>query len=133
LAAQSDSAQDGWAFGVRAGWAARNGLSVHVRYDDLGTEPAGIRPPLQFATAGLRYTVPFVVPMPFAEVDAGPAFVGSDVHFGAGAALGLSVPLAPQILVDVAAHDWLVPVAGTLRQTLSVGLGIAVTLPLPAR
>jgi hypothetical protein len=107
-------------------------VSFHARYDDLGTEPSGIRPPLQFATVGLRYAVPFLVPMPFAEVDVGPTFVGSDVHFGAGAALGLSVPLARQVLVDVAGHDWLVPVAGVLRQTISIGLGLSVTLAMPA-
>jgi hypothetical protein len=133
LPSPADPGQQGWGFGARAGWALQSGLSVHARYDDLGTEPSGVRPPLQLATAGLRYSVPFLVPMPFAEVDVGPAFVGGGVNPGGGAELGVSLPVARSLLVDLAAHDWLVPVAGVLRQTLSVGVGLAVTLPIHGR
>lgn len=129
--AGGDPAHDGWGFGVRAGYAFGSGLELHLRYDDLGVEPAGARSPLQLATAGLRYSVPFLFPMPFAEVDAGPAFVLGDVDFGAGGALGLSIPVVNHVLVDVAAHDWFVPIGGTIRQTLTVGLGLAVTFGGP--
>lgn len=133
LPAQDDVAQSAWAFGARVGWALPNGLSAHLRYDDLGVEPSGLKPPLQLGTAGLRYSVPFIVPLPFAEVDAGPAFVGGEVQFGAGAGVGASLPLGPFVLVDVVGHDWLVPVGGSLRQTLTLGLGLCVTFASPAR
>lgn len=127
----SDPAHDGWGFGVRGGYAFGSGLELHLRYDDLGVEPAGARSPLQLATAGLRYSVPFLFPMPFAEVDVGPVFVLGDVDFGAGGALGLSFPVVNHVLVDVAAHDWFVPIDATIRQTLTVGLGLAVTFGGP--
>jgi hypothetical protein len=130
FAAGGDPSHDGWGFGVRAGYAFGSGLELHLRYDDLGVEPGG-RSPLQLATAGLRYSVPFLFPMPFAEVDAGPAFVLGDVDFGAGGALGLAFPIVNHVLVDVAAHDWFVPIGGTIRQTLTVGLGLAVTFGGP--
>ena len=88
-----DPSRDGWGFGVRTGYAFGSGLELHLRYDDLGVEPSGARSPLQLATMGLRYSVPFLFPMPFAEVDAGPAFILGDVDFGAGGALGLSFPV----------------------------------------
>jgi len=133
LATGNDPAHGAWAFGARAGWAFANGLAVHVRYDDLGVEPAHLSTPLQLATLGLRYSIPFFVPLPFAEVDAGPALVAGDVRFGAGAAVGVSVPLGRQVLVDLAARDWLVPIAGVLRQTITVGLGLTVSFASPAR
>lgn len=133
LAARGDPAQEAWAFGARAGWAFPNGLAAHLRYDDLGVEPGGSPSPLQLATAGLRYSVPFLVPMPFAEVDAGAAFAGGDARFGAGAGLGASLPLGTFVQLDVIGHDWLVPVAGTLRQTFTIGLGLTVTFASPAR
>jgi hypothetical protein len=133
LGVGDDSAHGAWAFGARAGWAFANGLAVHIRYDDLGVEPAHLSMPLQLATVGLRYSIPFLVPLPFAEVDAGPAFVAGDVRFGAGAGAGVSVPLGRQVLVDVSGRDWLVPIAGLLRQTITVGLGLAVSFASPAR
>jgi hypothetical protein len=131
LAANGDSSMGSGALGVRAGWAFANGLAVHVRYDDLGVEPASSRSPLQLATFGLRYSLPFFVLMPFAEVDAGPAFVLGDVQFGASAGLGLSVPLGPYVLIDAVARDWFVPIADTLRQTLTVGVGLTILFPSP--
>ena len=133
LGATDDPAHGAGAFGARAGWAFANGLAVHVRYDDLGVEPAGLATPLQLATVGLRYSMPFLMPLPFAEVDAGPAFVGGDVRPGAGAGVGVSVPLGRQVLVDLAARDWLVPIAGVLRQTITAGLGLTVSFASPAR
>ena len=131
LADGGDSGQGAWAFGIRAGYEFANGLEVHVRYDDLGTKPLSSRSPLQFGTVGLRYSVPFLFPMPFAEVDAGPAFVLGDTRFGAGAALGVSFPVVNHLLIDLAGHDWFVPIAGAVRQTLTVGLSLAVTFGGP--
>jgi hypothetical protein len=75
LAAGSDRAHGSFAFGARGGWQFSSGLALHLRYDDLGVRPGDSRSPLQLATAGLRYSVPFIVPLPFAEVNAGPSFV----------------------------------------------------------
>jgi len=133
LPGSQDPAHGSWAFGARVGWAFANGLALHLRYDDLGVAPSSASSPLQLVTAGLRYSLPFVIPMPFAEVDAGPAFLGGDTHFGAGAALGASLPIGPHVLVDLVGHDWLVPIAGELRQTLSGGLALTVTFASPAR
>jgi hypothetical protein len=133
LPVHNDSSTGGLALGARVGWAFPNGLAIHVRYDDLGVEPVFLTLPLQLATAGLRYSVPFLIPLPFAEVDAGPAFVGSDVRFGASVGLGASLPLGRYVLADLVAHNWFVPVAGTLRQTLTLGLGLAITFATPTR
>lgn len=132
LPVTEDPAQGSAAFGVRGGWAFPNGLSAQLRYDDLGVRPDSSRAPLQWATAGLRYSLPFVVPLPFAEIDAGTAFVTGDVHPGAGAALGISIPIGP-VLVDVVGHDWFVPIAATLRQTVTVGLGLSIVWAMPGR
>ncbi len=131
LPAGRDPARGSLALGVRAGWQFANGLALHLRYDDLGVQPTSSSWPLQLATAGLRYSIPFFVPLPFAEVDAGPAFVGGDVTFGAGAGLGVSVPLGRHVLVDAVARDWLVSIAGELRQTLTASLGLTVTFASP--
>ncbi|HXX68400.1 MAG TPA: prohibitin family protein [Polyangiaceae bacterium] len=50
------------------------------------------------------------MPLPFAEVDAGTAFAAGEVAFGGAAGLGLSVPLVPNVLIDVVGRDWLVTV-----------------------
>jgi hypothetical protein len=128
-----DPAHGGLTLGARAGWQFANGLGVHLRYDELGVEPSFLSSPLQLATAGLRYSVPFLDPLPFAEVQAGPAFVGGDVTFGAGAGLGVSVPVGRHVLVDAVIRDWLVSIAGELRQTLTANLGLTVTFASPSR
>jgi hypothetical protein len=132
LPAGIDPAQGGLALGARAGWQFANGLGLHVRYDELGVEPPSSSSPLQLATAGLRYSVPFLDPLPFAEVQAGPGFVGADVRFGAGVGLGVSVPVARHILLDAVARDWLIAIAGELRQTLTASLGLTVTFASPS-
>jgi len=129
LANDRDGSLGSGAFGVRAGWAFANGLAVQLRYDDLGVEPASSPAPLQLATAGLRYSVPFLLPMPFAEVVAGPAFVRGGVQVGAGGGLGVSLPIGP-ILIDLLGRDWLVPVADSVRQTITVGVGLSVLIPV---
>lgn len=119
-------------FGARAGWQFPNGLAVHLRYDNLGVRLESSASPLQLATAGLRYSVPFFIPLPFAEVDAGSAFLGGDARFGASAGLGVSVPLGSHVLVDAVGRDWLIPISGELRQTLTASLGLTVTFASPS-
>jgi hypothetical protein len=111
-------------FGARAGWQFPNGLPVHLRYDDLGVRPESSASPLQLATARLRYSVPFFILLPFAEVDAGSAFLGGDAKFGASAGLGVSILLGSHVLVDAVDRDWLIPISGELRQTLTATLGL---------
>jgi hypothetical protein len=123
--------RDGWGFGVRAGYAFANGLEVHARYDDLGVAPNGSSPPLELASVGMRYSFPFLLPMPFVEVDAGPAFLSGDVRFGAGGAVGLTIPAVNHVLIDLTGRDWVVPLDGVARQTLTIGLGVALTFGGP--
>jgi hypothetical protein len=119
-------------FAARAGWQFPNGIALHLRYDDLGVRPDPSASPLQVATVGLRYSVPFFIPLPFAEVDAGSAFVGGDPRFGASAGLGVSVPLESHVLVDAVGRDWLIPISGELRQTLTASFGLTVTFASPS-
>jgi hypothetical protein len=130
LADGPDPAHGAWTLGVRGGYAFASGLEMHLRYDDLGFAPSSSRSPLQLATAGLRYSAPLPV-MPFAEVDVGPAFALGDVWFGTGVAVGATLPLVNHVLLDLAGHDWLVPISGALRQTLGVSLALAVTFGGP--
>jgi hypothetical protein len=133
LASSGDPALGGPAFGARAGWAFSDGLAVHLRYDYLGTRPGYFTGPLQNASAGLRYSFPFLVPLPFVEVNVGPAFGGGDARLTTGAGIGASFPLGAHLLVDAAARDWFVLVAGAIRQTLTGTLGLTVTFASPPR
>jgi hypothetical protein len=117
---------------ARAGWQFPSGLAVHLRYDDLGVRPDRSASPLQVATVGLRYSVPFFIPLPFAEIDAGSAFLGGDATFGASAGLGASIPLGSHVLVDAIGRDWLTPISGELRQTLTASLGLTLTFGSPS-
>ena len=115
LPTRGEQGQESASFAVRAGWAFANGLELHFRYDDLGVAPDDSSTPLQTATVGVRYSLPFILPLPFAEVGAGPAFLGGDVLIGASAGIGVSIPLGPFVLLDVVGHDCLKPIDGTLR------------------
>jgi hypothetical protein len=129
----SDPVHGSFSFGARAGWSFVNGLALHVRYDDLGIRPVPGSGPLQLVTAGLRYSVPFLIPLPFAEVGTGAAFAAGGVEFGAEAGIGLSIPLGAHVLVDIVGRDWFVPIAGELRQTVTAGLGLTVTFAAQSR
>lgn len=129
----SDPARASFTFGSRAGWAFAQGVAVHIRYDDLGVRPVAGSSPLQFATAGLRYSAPFIVPLPFAEVDAGAALVAKGVAVGGSGGIGISVPIGSHVVVDAVGRDWLVPIAGVLRQTFTASLGLTVTFASPSR
>ena len=121
------SAEDAWTFGVRVGYQARSGISVFARYDDLGVRPVPSNDArLQAATFGVRYAIPFLVPIPFLEVMAGTAFGAADPVKPAGAAgLGLSLPI-DRASIDLSARDWLVSLDGSLRQTLTFQAGVSV-------
>lgn len=136
LPAGDDPVVGSFAFGARGGWVFANGLEVHARYDHLGLQrrATGLESAsLQLATGGLRYTLPFVLPMPFAEVNSGAGWLGGEARFAAGVGLGASLPLAAHVLIDVIGREWFVPVSGALRQTFTAGLGLAVTFASPSR
>lgn len=128
LVANGDrDAEHAWAFGVRLGYQARNGLSVFGRYDDLGVKPIATSDArLQAATFGVRYAIPFLVPLPFLEVMTGAAFGPTDsARPTAAAGLGLSLPI-DRAAIELSARDWLVSLDGSLRQTLAFQLGVSV-------
>ena len=127
VATGARSSEDAWTFGVRLGYQVRNGISVFARYDDLGVRPVPTNDArLQAASFGVRYSIPFLVPLPFLEVMAGPAFGAADpVKPAAAAGLGLSLPI-DRASIDLSARDWLVSLDGSLRQTLTFQLGLSV-------
>ena len=127
VASGEHDSEQAWAFGVRLGYQTRSGLSVFGRYDDLGVRPiltSDAR--LQAATFGVRYAIPFLVPLPFLEVMTGAAFGPTDgVRPTAAAGLGVSIPI-DRAALDLSARDWLVSLDGSLRQTLALQLGVSV-------
>jgi hypothetical protein len=123
--ANADPAHSGWGFGLRAGYQLASGLAPQLRFDDLGITPPGQDHVVLCATAGLRYVLP-LFPMPYVEVGAGPAFVGSGASIAGAVAIGLALPVARHVEVDVSAHDWIVSPGGNLRQVLGFGVGVAV-------
>lgn len=127
LASRDRSSEDAWAFGVRLGYQARNGISVFGRYDDLGVKPVPSNDArLQTATFGVRYAIPFLVPLPFIEAMAGAAFGAADpVRPAAGVGLGISLPI-DRASIDLSARDWLISLDGSPRQALTFQLGVTV-------
>jgi hypothetical protein len=128
LPARAEPAAGAWGFGVRTGYAWRNGLALQARYDDLGVHPTLGDPstsPLQIGSIGARYAVPFAL-APFGEALVGAAFDGNDPRLTAGAGLGLMIPVARHIAVEAVARDWFVPGRDELRQVVVVRLGLTV-------
>ena len=125
LPASGDAAHSGLGFGLRAGYRLPSGLAPQLRFDDLGVTLPGHDHAVLCATAGLRYVLP-LFPMPYAEVGAGPAFVGSSASIAAAVAIGLAIPVVRHVEIDVAARDWLVSPGGNVRQVLGFGVGLTV-------
>lgn len=125
LPANADPAHSGWGFGLRAGYQLASGLAPQLRFDDLGITLPGQDHAVLCATAGLRYVLP-LFPMPYVEVGAGPAFVGSSASMAAAVAIGLAIPVVRHVEVDVSARDWIVGSKGDVRQVLGFGVGLAV-------
>lgn len=122
-----DPSAGGLGFGARLGYAFRGGFQVDARYDDLGVhlrdlDPNGV---LQATTLGARYELPLFI-LPFAEVRIGPAFDATSAWFAAAVALGVAVPIARPLSIDLTARDWLVPAGDSLHSILTVQLGLTV-------
>jgi hypothetical protein len=117
----------GWGFGARAGYAFGGRFQVDARYDYLGVR---LRDPvhdgaLQAATVGARYELPLFV-LPFAEVRVGPSFDSANAWFAAALALGVAIPVARPLSIDVTVRDWLVPEGDALHSILTVQLGFTI-------
>lgn len=118
-------APNAWAFGTRVGYQWRNGLALEGRFDDLGVEPPTKGGSLLFGSAGIRYSIPFVV-MPFAEALIGPAFNGTHAAPGAGLGIGASLPVVRHLMFDLSLRDWIVDLDGAVRNVPTIELGITV-------
>jgi hypothetical protein len=114
---------DAWCFGARAGYQLASGLAVQLRFDDLGVSAPDGTGTLLFATAGVRYSLPLTVPMPFVEAMVGPAFHGGAVSPSVGAAVGLSLFAGRHVALEATLRDWLVGIDG-VHHAPAVMLGV---------
>ena len=134
LASGFDPAQDAWAFGGRAGYEFRNGLALQLRYDYLGLAPHLTNPstsPMQIGSAGVRYSIPFLVPLPFFEAMWGPSFNAGSVSIAGGVGVGASVPIGRHVRIDASVRDWITPIDAQVHQILTFELGAAVSFASP--
>lgn len=128
-----DDTQIAPTFGGRFGYELRNGLSLFARYDDLIVHPAAPSPDegaTHVVSFGARYTLPFVVPMPFVEAMAGLAIVPSEVTLGVGFGVGMTIPIVGPLFFDVGGRAWLVPLDDVLRTVLTAEVGVGFRFPV---
>jgi hypothetical protein len=136
LASGDDPAQHAWAFGGRAGYELPNGLAVQLRYDYLGLSPHLTDPPLahtQIGSAGVRYSIPFLIPLPFFEALWGPAFHGDKVSIAGALGIGGSVPIGRHVRIDASVRDWITPIEDQAHQILTFELGVSLSFASPHR
>jgi hypothetical protein len=134
LASGFDPAHDAWTFGGRAGYEFRNGLALQLRYDYLGLAPHFTTPPAsptQIGSAGVRYSIPFLIPLPFFEAMWGPSFNGDSVSIAGGLGVGASVPIGRHLRIDASVRDWITPIDDQVHQILTFELGAAVSFASP--
>jgi hypothetical protein len=134
LAAGYDPAEYAWTFGGRFGYETRSGLAAQLRYDYLGLAPHLTNPPTartQIVSGGLRYSIPFLVPLPFVEALWGPAIHGDAVSIAGGLGLGGSVPIGRHLRIDASARDWITPIDNQVHQIFTFELGAAVSFASP--
>jgi hypothetical protein len=136
LPAGYDPALRAWTFGVRTGYELRSGVALQLRYDYLGVAPHFTVPevgPAQIGAAGVRYSIPFLVPLPFFEALWGVAVNGDAVSVTGGLGVGGSVPIGRYLRLDASVRDWLMPIDGQVHQVLTFELGAAVSFGGPGR
>ena len=113
-----------WTFGVRAGHEWENGIAVQLRFDDLGARAGDGASTLSVASAGVRYSLPFIV-MPFVEALVGPAFEGGQTSFAAGLGVGGSLLITRHLAFDLAFRDWMTDLGGAgIRHVPTVTVGV---------
>ncbi len=145
LATGGVESQANLSLGARLGYQFANGLSVAFRYEDLGLAPDLVdSAQFQFAALEVRYSFPYVFPMPFIEAAAGLSIAtanaplrlgGGSVSVGPGGSVGLGVsfPLTHHFAIDVTGRDWLAPLSGQLFQIFTIEAGLAFAFGGPAR
>ncbi len=126
--AGNDPAHDAWSFGARVGYQWRSGLAIEGRFDDLGVDPPRGGGSLLVASAGLRYSMPFVV-MLFAEALVGPVFNDSHAAPAAGLGLGITLPVVRHLALDLSVRDWIAGLDGVVRDVPTVQMGLSVGFP----
>lgn len=134
LASGLDPTQQGWTFGGRAGYEFPSGVALQLRYDYLGLAPHLTDPPTgrtQIGSAGVRYSIPFLVPLPFFEALWGPAFNGDSVSIAGAIGVGASVPIGRHVRIDASVRDWITPIDDQLHQIFTFELGAAVSFASP--
>lgn len=115
----------GWAFGVRTGYEWASGLAIQARFDDLGVHTSDGTTSLMFASAGLRYSFPFIV-MPFVDALVGPAFDASGVSLGAAIGIGASIVVTRHLGIDLAFRDWIADLDGSVRHVPTATVGVQI-------
>lgn len=136
LPAGTDPAERSLTFGARTGYEFPNGLALQLRYDYLGVAPHLTSPPTsgaQIGSVGVRYSIPFLFPLPFFEAMWGPAFNGAVASVAGGLGVGASFPIGRHVRVDVSARDWVMPIDGHVRQIFTFTLGSSVSFASPGR
>ncbi len=141
----NNEAAASFAAGGLVGWQFPNGVAVLFRYQDLGLRPDVVaNTQWQLATFGMRYTFPYIIPQPFLEALVGLSLVNSNAPLapgggnlqispGGAVGVGLALPLARHVAVEVAARDWLSPIGGDLFQILGLEAGVTVDFGAPPR
>jgi len=122
----ADGSAPALGFSARAGYAFAGGASIDVAYDDVGVPLTAGAGALQAVSAGLRYELPLDA-IPFAEVRVGSAFQGANAWPAGSMGLGVALPLAHAVRVQLTARDWLVP-QGAVRSVFGALLGLEVRL-----
>lgn len=116
-----------WTFGARAGHEWENGIAVQLRFDDLGTRAGDGANAISIASAGVRYSLPFIV-MPFVDAMVGPAFENGQSSFAAGVGVGASLLITRHLAFDVAFRDWMTDLGGGgIRHIPAVTVGIQIS------
>jgi hypothetical protein len=135
LPAGGDGAERAFSFALRTGYELPSGLAVQLRYDYLGVAPhltMSPTSPTQIGSAGVRYSIPFLFPMPFFEAMWGPAVDGRTVSIAGSLGAGASFPIGRHVRVDASVRDWITPINARLRQILTFELGVAVSFASPS-
>jgi hypothetical protein len=136
LATGGEESAVGLSLSGRFGYQFHDGLSLALRYEDLGLSPNLINgTQLQFVAADVRYSFPFILPMPFVEAAVGLGVGTSSAALAPGQGttavgpagalgVGVSFPLTHHFAVDVGVRDWLTSIAGNLYQVFSLEAGV---------
>jgi len=115
-----------WTFGACTGYEWENGIALQLRVDDLGTRAGDGSSALTVASAGARYSLPFIV-MPFVDALVGPAFESGNTSLAAALGVGGSVLITRHLAFDLAFRDWMTDLGSNgIRHVPTVTLGVQI-------